>query len=86
MKNNRHKCFYLPIFASDMKRLRYILAVLLSLTVVYAGAGVSIVHYCCARCATDQACCTNGCAKCHKSHHNPENLARMKAVRLPFIR
>ena len=55
-----------------MKRLRYILAILLSLTVVYAGAGVSIVHYCCARCATEQACCTNGCAKCHKSYHNPE--------------
>lgn len=43
---------------------------ILSLTVVYAGAGVSIVHYCCARCETAQACCTQGCAKCHKSHHN----------------
>lgn len=47
MKKDRYECFYLAIFAPDMKRLRYILAVLLSLTVVYAGAGVSIVHYCC---------------------------------------
>ena len=55
MKKDRYECFYLAIFAPDMKRLRYILAVLLSLTVVYAGAGVSIVHYCCARCETAQA-------------------------------
>lgn len=59
-------------------RLRYILAVLLSLTVVYAGAGVSIVHYCCARCEMAQACCMQGCEKCdkshYKSHHNtPDN-------------
>ena len=45
MKKDRYECFYLAIFAPDMKRLRYILAVLLSLTVVYAVAGVSIVHY-----------------------------------------
>jgi len=63
MKKDRHECFYLVIFAPDMKRLRYILAVLLSLAVVYAGVGVSIVHYCCARCETAQACCTDGCAK-----------------------
>ncbi|WP_291530032.1 hypothetical protein [Bacteroides sp. UBA939] len=55
-----------------MKRLHYILVILLSLTIVYAGAGVSIVHYCCARCETAQACCTDGCAKCHKSHKSPK--------------
>ena len=69
-----------------MKRLRYILAVLLSLTVVYAGAGVSIVHYCCARCATEQACCTNGCAKCHKSHHNPEKSCKDEGCTATFYK
>lgn len=61
-----------------MKRLRYILAVLLSLTIVYAGAGVSIAHYCCARCETTQACCAQGCEKCHKSHHNTSHNSHSK--------
>lgn len=69
-----------------MKRLRYILAILLSLTVVYAGAGVSIVHYCCARCATEQACCTNGCAKCHKSYHNPEKSCKDEGCTATFYK
>ena len=89
MKKDRSECFYLAIFAPDMKRLRYILAVLLSLTVVYAGAGVSIVHYCCARCETAQACCTNGCAKCHKSHktsHKPEKSCKDEGCTATFYR
>ena len=69
-----------------MKRLRYILAILLSLTVVYAGAGVSIVHYCCARCATEQACYTNGCAKCHKSYHNPEKSCKDEGCTATFYK
>ena len=89
MKKDRYECFYLAIFAPDMKRLRYILAVLLSLTVVYAGAGVSIVHYCCARCETAQACCTNGCAKCHKSHktsHKPEKSCKDEGCTATFYK
>lgn len=54
---------------SNMMRLRYILAAMLSLLIIYAGAGVSIVHYCCASCETAKACCTTGCPKCQKNHH-----------------
>lgn len=59
-----------------MKRLRHILALLLLLSVVYAGVGVSIVHYCCAGCAAGHACCTSGCARCSNSHHGPEESCK----------
>ena len=52
----------------EKKRLSYIIAVILSLLVIYTGAGVSIVHYCCARCETVKNCCATGCPKCEKSH------------------
>ena len=55
----------------------------------YAGAGVSIVHYCCARCETAQACCTNGCAKCHKSHktsHKPEKSCKDEGCTATFYK
>lgn len=51
-----------------MKRISYITAVILSLLIIYTGAGVSIVHYCCARCETVKSCCATGCPKCDKSH------------------
>lgn len=59
-----------------MKRLVYITALLLTLVIVYAGGGVSIAHYCCARCETVHSCCDDvvGCAQCNKSHVcAPEN-------------
>lgn len=59
---------FILIFASGMKRLAYITAVILSLLVIYSGAGVSIVRYCCARCETVKSCCASGCPKCQKSH------------------
>lgn len=52
----------------EMKRLAYITAVILSLLIIYSGAGVSIVHYCCSRCEAVQGCCADGCPKCKKSH------------------
>ena len=52
----------------EMKRLAYITAVILSLLIIYSGAGVSIVHYYCSRCEAVQGCCANGCPKCKKSH------------------
>lgn len=51
-----------------MKRLAYITALILSLLVIYTGAGVSIVHYCCARCEVVKSCCDKGCPKCKKTH------------------
>lgn len=51
-----------------MKRLAYITALILSLLIIYSGAGVSIVHYCCARCETVKSCCKTGCPKCKKAH------------------
>lgn len=55
--------------SSEMKRLAYIIALILSLLIIYSGGGVSTVHYCCVRCETVQSCCdTAGCPKCKKSH------------------
>ena len=51
-----------------MKKLAYITALILSLLIIYSGAGVSIMHYCCARCETAQGCCDTGCPKCKKTH------------------
>ena len=67
-----HISSFISIFAPDMKRFRYIFAVILSLTIIYVGAGVSVVHYCCAACETAQSCCSNGCPKCRKSHQQPD--------------
>jgi hypothetical protein len=33
-----------------MKRLRYIIACLLSVLIIYVGAGVAVMHYCCNSC------------------------------------
>ncbi|MEG0887469.1 MULTISPECIES: hypothetical protein [Bacteroides] len=49
-----------------MKRLRYILACLLSLLIIYTGAGVSIIHYCCNQCQTGKTCCDSICHCCDK--------------------
>lgn len=59
-----------------MKRLRYILAAVLSLLIIYAGIGVSVVHYCCAGCETAQSCCTIGCARCHKAHQQSDKSCK----------
>lgn len=56
------------IFVSRNEETSYITAVILSLLIIYSGAGVSIVHYCCSRCETVQGCCADGCPKCKKSH------------------
>lgn len=61
-----------------MKRVHYILAVMLSLLIIYSGAGVSIMHYCCAKCETAQSCCTKGCAKCKKTHQEPHKNCKDK--------
>lgn len=59
-----------------MKRLRYILAAVLSLLIIYAGTGVSVIHYCCASCETAKTCCTSGCSKCHKNHHRTDKSCK----------
>ena len=59
-----------------MKRLRYILLAMLSLLIIYAGVGVSVVHYCCAGCETAQTCCTSGCPKCNKAHHQSDKSCK----------
>ena len=59
-----------------MKRFRYIFAVILSLTIIYVGAGGSVVDYCCAACETAQNCCSNGCPKCRKSHQQSDKSCK----------
>ena len=56
----------LLIFATVMKRVRYILAVILSLLIVYVGAGVSVAQYCCSGCETANCCCADKCGFCGK--------------------
>ena len=48
--------------------MAYIAAMILSLLIIYSGAGVSIIQYCCASCETVHSCCDTGCPKCQKSH------------------
>lgn len=40
-----------------MYKLRHLFAALLSLLIIYAGAGVAIAHYCCAKCEVRDVCC-----------------------------
>ena len=56
----------LLIFATVTKRFRYILAVILSLLIVYVGAGVSVAQYCCSGCETANCCCADKCGFCGK--------------------
>lgn len=56
----------LLIFATVMKRFRYILAVILSLLIVYVGAGVSVAQYCYSGCETANCCCADKCGFCGK--------------------
>lgn len=39
-----------------MYKLRHIFAALLSLLIIYTGAGVDIAHYCCMKCEAEAAC------------------------------
>lgn len=68
LENIRLICILFLSLSVDMKRLAYVTALILSLLIIYSGAGVSIVHYCCARCETVQSCCDTGCPKCKKTH------------------
>ena len=63
-RNSWYSLFLFLSLSPDMKRLAYITAMFLSLLIIYSGAGVSIVHYCCAGCETVQSCCATGCPKC----------------------
>ena len=67
-RNSWYSLFLFLSLSPDMKRLAYITAMFLSLLIIYSGAGVSIVHYCCTGCETVQSCCATGCPKCKKSH------------------
>lgn len=49
-----------------MYRLRHIFAALLSLLIIYTGAGVAIAHYCCSKCDMQEVCCcADGCNRSH---------------------
>ena len=69
-----------------MKRLRYILITMLSLLIIYAGVGVSVVHYCCAGCETAQTCCTSGCPKCNKAHHQSDKSCKDEGCTATFYK
>lgn len=49
-----------------MKRLRYILACFISFLIIYMGAGVAVMQYCCARCEVIEhgTPLEKGCAAC----------------------
>lgn len=60
-----------------MKKLSCILAITLSMLIIYSGVGVSIMHYCCARCETVQSCCADdGCHKCKKDHESDKHSSK----------
>lgn len=49
-----------------MYKLRHIFAALLSLLIIYTGAGVAIAHYCCTKCEVREVChCSDGCNHSH---------------------
>lgn len=48
-----------------MKRLRYILVIMLSLLIIYTGVGVAICH--CLTCEVACFTCTTSCDSCHES-------------------
>ena len=88
MKKDRYECFYLAIFAGYEETSLHIGSFIVP-DGCLCRAGVSIVHYCCARCETAQACCTNGCAKCHKSHktsHKPEKSCKDEGCTATFYK
>ena len=49
-----------------MKRLRYILACMLSFLIIHVGAGAAIMHYCCNQCEIGTTCCDSICDHCDK--------------------
>lgn len=53
-----------------MKRLRYILACFISFLIIYMGAGVAVMQYCCARCEVIEhgAPVEEGCETCRMHH------------------
>lgn len=60
-------------FVPVMKRLRYILAVLMSSLVIMGGVGVSVLSYCCSGCQTPHSCCASACSDCAKKQHTPQS-------------
>lgn len=52
-----------------MYKLRHIFAALLSLLIIYTGAGVAIAHYCCTKCDVQADCCQE-----HACHYESEHF------------
>ena len=59
-----------------MKRLRYIFAILMSSLIIISGVGISIIHYCCSGCQTEQRCCTSGCPECERAHRSSQETCK----------
>lgn len=57
-----------------MRSFRYILAISLSLLIVFAGVGISVMHYCCLGCEAEQKCCVTGCEKCRDTNFLSDNF------------
>lgn len=56
-----------------MYRLRHIIATVLSLLIIYTGAGVAIAHYCCTKCDMQEVCCCmDGCEKTHAANETAD--------------
>lgn len=67
-----------------MRSFRYILAVSLSLLIVFAGVGVSIMHYCCPGCEAEQKCCVAGCEKCRDTNSLSNDSCGDEGCSVPF--
>ncbi|MCD8261829.1 MAG: hypothetical protein LUD15_10365 [Bacteroides sp.] len=51
-----------------MKSFRFIVALLLCFTVIFTGAGATIIHYCCADCE-EMGLVAIESSGCHEQHH-----------------
>ncbi|MCD8165373.1 MAG: hypothetical protein LUE93_04140 [Bacteroides sp.] len=51
-----------------MKNFRFIVALLLCFTVIFAGAGATIIHYCCVDCE-EMGLVAIESSGCHEQHH-----------------
>lgn len=64
-----------------MYKLRHIFVTVLSLLIIYTGAGVAIAHYCCTKCDVQADCCQE-----HACHGEEENLCKDAGCSTVFYR
>jgi hypothetical protein len=76
---------FISVWVSTMKKFRFILTILLSSLIIVSGGGISVMHYCCAKCQMEQ-CCGQSICKSHNKHQSAAALQKKEVCSSSYFK